>query len=260
LAQSKKCYKCGLAAYTREHIPPLCLFPEIKDSGGNNYRINLLTVPSCELHNTKKSKDDEFLLMSLAGIVGNNFLAYFHNKTKVKRAFQRKNKNFIDKIIKDRKEKIVYNSEGNSFPVYVGSPDLERLVTCFENIAYGVYNYEFNKVFTGECKVLIGFLQYKIDVLEKYKLLVKNGFENKSQSTTSKGSNKVVFKYQFCKPETPGLITVKMTFYGGSDVYVTFKESETDIPFDLTVALIEAGFKTYVEFENGEFIEFNSET
>jgi hypothetical protein len=50
------CYMCDQPAVGVEHAPPKCLFPE---KGG--FRKRLITVPSCSLHNSKKSKDDEYL-------------------------------------------------------------------------------------------------------------------------------------------------------------------------------------------------------
>lgn len=75
----EKCYMCHRDADSREHVPPKCLFPEKKDVGTSAYRNNLITVPSCELHNSNKSKDDEFLMVSIAGIIGNNSIGYAHN-------------------------------------------------------------------------------------------------------------------------------------------------------------------------------------
>jgi len=51
---------CSAKETSREHAPPQCLFPEEKDIG-RNLRKNLVTVPSCDEHNSKKSADDEFL-------------------------------------------------------------------------------------------------------------------------------------------------------------------------------------------------------
>ena len=51
---------CDSAATTREHAPPLCFFPEAKEIN-RDLRRNLITVPSCDRHNSLKSKDDEFL-------------------------------------------------------------------------------------------------------------------------------------------------------------------------------------------------------
>ncbi|MDN5882405.1 MAG: hypothetical protein L0H37_08540, partial [Nitrosospira sp.] len=61
------CYMCDQEATTMEHAPPKCIFPEKKDlSSYDDYRQGLITVPSCEEHNTTKSKDDEYLLYLLA--------------------------------------------------------------------------------------------------------------------------------------------------------------------------------------------------
>jgi len=51
-----KCYHCGTEATGYEHIPPKSFFPE-------GSREELITVPSCDLHNQKKSKDDEYVRM-----------------------------------------------------------------------------------------------------------------------------------------------------------------------------------------------------
>lgn len=51
---------CDSAETSREHAPPSCFFPEAKTIG-RDLRRNLITVPSCDRHNSQKSKDDEFL-------------------------------------------------------------------------------------------------------------------------------------------------------------------------------------------------------
>jgi hypothetical protein len=57
---------CEMAATSREHVPPLCIFPEMKDmQDGTDYRQNLITVPACDAHNLKKSADDEYLQLIL---------------------------------------------------------------------------------------------------------------------------------------------------------------------------------------------------
>jgi len=50
---------CASLATSREHTPPSCFFPE-ESAFGRDLRKNLVTVPSCDHHNSKKSKDDEF--------------------------------------------------------------------------------------------------------------------------------------------------------------------------------------------------------
>jgi hypothetical protein len=59
-ASMSTCYMCSTEETSREHAPPQCLFPEAIDIG-RDLRRNLITVPSCDTHNSKKSADDEFL-------------------------------------------------------------------------------------------------------------------------------------------------------------------------------------------------------
>jgi hypothetical protein len=63
--ENKFCYKCGNIATSREHVPPICLFPEAKDVFGLNFRKDLITVSSRDGHNSNKSHDDEFLMVSI---------------------------------------------------------------------------------------------------------------------------------------------------------------------------------------------------
>jgi hypothetical protein len=61
------CYFCGALATSKEHVPPRCLFPKAGDVvDGADYRKNLVTVASCDVHNMHKSKEDEYLRFILA--------------------------------------------------------------------------------------------------------------------------------------------------------------------------------------------------
>lgn len=69
------CYMCSADENSREHAPPQCLFPEKRDIG-RDLRRNIITVPSCDEHNSKKSADDEFLrAVILMVAVGSNEIA-----------------------------------------------------------------------------------------------------------------------------------------------------------------------------------------
>lgn len=60
MVSATTCYMCDSVETSREHAPPSCFFPEAKEIG-RDLRRNLITVPSCDRHNSCKSKDDEFL-------------------------------------------------------------------------------------------------------------------------------------------------------------------------------------------------------
>lgn len=258
MKEDKVCYKCGKIATSKEHVPPICLFPEQKDVGGADFRKNLITVPSCEEHNTQKSNDDEFLLATIAGVVGNNVLGYVQTKTKVKRIHNRKGKRYIEEIAKNHKELTIKSKEGIEFSVMTGLFDNKRLIKCFQHIACGLYFHEFQKIFDGECPVFIAFTINDSEKDENLKVWFKKEFELNSEKWLIKGANPSVFKYQFGEPDYNGLIPLRMTFYKGADVYVSFMDKTIKKPFDLTHALIEGGVSTTIVLQNGEKIQFNS--
>src|SRR6266446_10964088 len=73
LAEYPTCYACDQPKVSREHVPPLCFFPEEKDAAGQSvYRRELIRVPSCEFHNTRKSDDDLYAAFHLAGTIRGN--------------------------------------------------------------------------------------------------------------------------------------------------------------------------------------------
>jgi len=51
------CYYCGGKKNSREHLPPRQIF--------KGFRVDCMTVPSCDKHNTKKTGDDEVIVKSM---------------------------------------------------------------------------------------------------------------------------------------------------------------------------------------------------
>jgi hypothetical protein len=81
---------CERVATSKEHAPPKCIFPEKKDAlNGKDYRKNLIKVPSCDAHNTQRSKDDEYLMHILPTSVATNDVGINQFLTKVQRATAR---------------------------------------------------------------------------------------------------------------------------------------------------------------------------
>lgn len=253
----EECYVCGSTATSREHVPPRCLFPEQKDIVGIDLKKNLITVPSCDEHNGKKSNDDEFLMVTLSGIVSNNIIGYIHTKTKVKRSLDRKKRDFTNYIIFDTEEAIFKTSNGTVFPVLKGAPDIDRLKKCFEHIAFGLYLEEFNKRFEGELVVFIGFVKYQDDNLERIKSIAKKELDAKADILTMKGANPLVFKYQFCPPDPHGTILMRMVFYEGAEIFVSYREKF--LPFNLFLALSKISDKTIFKLDSGETIELEKD-
>lgn len=254
-----KCYMCGNEATTKEHVPPRCLFPEAKDVKGINLRKELIKVPSCDIHNSQKSKDDEFLLIALTGAVCNNNTAYQQSKTKVNRAVRRKSQDFLGKVVlKNMKSISVKVIDKIEYPVLVGEPNINRFRSCFTHIAYGLYFNKFGHTFIGEINMIIGFLTYKDHNYQTLSEFIKKRFEYEKSRLDIEGKNPQVFTYQFCSPDENGIIGLKMVFYQGAEVFVSFKPIAVEQPYDLVSSLIEKGVKVKFHLEGESFI-FNPE-
>src|SRR3990170_4856618 len=80
------CYMCERNAVTREHVPAKCFFPKDGETSSSDLRKNLVTVPSCDLHNSSKSKDDEYVCFVLAASLDVNPLGADFSGKRIVRA------------------------------------------------------------------------------------------------------------------------------------------------------------------------------
>ena len=253
--KDKICYRCGKIATSDEHVPPKGLFPEQKDIK-IDLRKNLFTVPSCDEHNSKKSDDDEFLLLCLAGSARGNLVGFYHFMTKGRRAISRKHVGFLDQILKDTTFTNLVDKEGNIRRALKGRMNIKRLNKCFENISYGLYFIENKEVFEGEVKIINGFSEIESKNHKSFIDVVEYSFENDQSKHTERGENKEVFFYQFTDPDKFGLISLRFCFYGTLYVYAALIPKGSKKPFDLGIELVKNGVKTIYNLGD-KTIEFN---
>lgn len=246
---------CGQPATSREHVPPKCIFPERKDSEGRDFRDQLIRVPSCDLHNLQKSKDDEFLMVSLAGIFGNNSIGYQHKLSKVNRAIRRSSGRLLDAVFQKR-EHFLITRDNHFIEVIWGTPDYARLTHCFECIAFGLYFQQFRTRFCGKLRVQVGFLHQSEQNPASFSRFIKHRAELDLNAADRLGRNPEVFFYQFSEPDEFGLRLLKMCFYGGLDVFVAFVAEGLKPPEILVMKLIAAGVETHLTVGN-EVYKFN---
>ncbi|AMV22322.1 hypothetical protein [Planctomyces sp. SH-PL14] len=214
------CYMCDRPATSREHVPPRCLFPEMKDIG-ENHRVNLLTVPSCDEHNSGKSADDEFLMASLAGMTGNNRVGILHKFSKVNRAIFRSSFGLLDQALSDQTIEWLEVSPGTFLDVTWGKPDYARLARCFERIAHGMHLCHFGQRFRGTLKYLFDF-PTKDGHWSESDDVGRRKFVEEFDGKPRLGSNPEVFTYQFSIPDQLGVASAHFQFYGSMNIYVAF--------------------------------------
>lgn len=252
--QKEQCYMCEKSATSAEHVPPKCLFPEFKDVK-KNLRVNLITVPSCDEHNGKKSHDDEFLMVSIAGIIGNNSIGYQHYSGKIQRALRRTSYKLLEKVFL-RKELVRIGDENKFIEILWGTPDYERLINCFSHIAYGIYYHHFKQKFNGELKPYLGFLHTNEQNPKAFKAFIKEKVRVELADEPKYGDNLEVFYYQFTKPDNFGIFLVKLCFYQNVDVFVSYMPSGSQKPTHLGFELMKRGIKTIITLGDKEY-EFN---
>lgn len=251
------CYRCAAIATSREHVPPRNLFPEAAETAGIDYRKNLITVPSCDAHNSAKSHDDEFLMVSLAGIIGNNSIGYMHKLGKVDRAIRRSANRLLDELL--LKTEVIYRvevPENRFIDVIWGTPDVARLNRCFEHIAYALHRHHFKRNFSGRVAVILGYLLYKEHNAQKWTEFIRDRAELDLKEQPRLGSNPHVFYYQLSNPDQFGLYMMRLCFYGGLLVYIAFTPEGSSPPANLAVTLIDCGVRTVIALGHKTF-EFN---
>lgn len=215
------CYMCDLEATTVEHAPPKCLFPERKDAPSQkDYRKNLVTVPSCEEHNTATSRDDEYLLYMLSASITSSDVGLNQFLTKVKRAAERSPALASSMLTSTDPVKIFHEDTQEWKDAYGIQLQANRLDSVLIKIAYALYFHEIGKKFAGRVKVVTGFTLYNDRSLNSAiepAFSVSEGFFSQHEA---KGDNPDVFFYRL--EEGPNTATMLMNFYGTSKVLVQF--------------------------------------
>ncbi len=205
-------------ATSKEHVPPKCLFPESKDlDSGLNYRNNLIKVPSCDEHNSEKSKEDEYLQLILTNGYFNNQAGYNHFSKKITRALT-------------RKPAILFSLYEKSNPVTVDNLttvsidiDRERFNRSIEHICRGLYFHEFKKTFSAPIGVhtplLLSINEPESDAVNELVTKLSKKIIHELSAFEKRGDNSEIFWYKMLYDQPKNRLLVQLAFYGGFDVF-----------------------------------------
>lgn len=244
---------CDSPSTSKEHVPPKCLFPEAKDLN-ENYRKDLISVPSCHTHNSAKSAEDEFLMISLAGIIGSNSIGYLHKFTKVTRALRRAAFRQLDQVF-TKKAIFKVALENNRFVDLIwGTPDQERLEKCFDHICRGLFYHEHGKMFKGRTKSLLGFTSTDMGNPREFQRMIRDQAELEFAGKPRLGANPEIFSYRFTDVDEHGLFLVQLRFYGGLDIYSSFIPDGVEIRPNLAMTLMNQGVHTVISAGSNEYV------
>lgn len=219
---------CDATATSVEHVPPRCLFPERKDlPEGEDLRKQLITVPSCDVHNSSKSKDDEYLLYALSMNIPNNPTASNHFSTKVLRAIQRRPSVITKFTEKQISVKVEDTKTGETHKTVAFQVDRRRLENALEMIGHALYFHHFRTSWKGSVSAYPNFLLALTEsnahelngAVEKMAALAEEFFLNEPRY----GENQDVFSYQVAAGQAPVETIMLLRFYEGSKVTLLFR-------------------------------------
>lgn len=225
----EKCYMCDEEGTTKEHVPPKCIFPEAKDiPNGDDYKKNLITVRSCEKHNTAKSKDDVYLLFFLAANVVSNDLAQTQFGSKIMRAVNRAPHVFTE-FAKKNTPVTLKSENGELIHTAAIEIDRARFDSAIEHISYALHYHKYGETFAGNIQVITSGL---VDLSSEDSVEVNERIQNFGRMVDDllaniepEGDNPEVFTYKLLKTDEPHQVIIQMDFYCGFKIVSIMKYS-----------------------------------
>lgn len=220
--EQKLCYWCQETATSKEHVPPKCFFPEAKDVfNGVDYRANLITVPSCDEHNTSKSDIDEYIFYVVLSHHDGNLTAFNQFVTKAMRSFE-KRPWMKDRIYRDRTDATLNGEDTMAFRA-----DMDKFNSGMEATSRAIYYYETEQPCTKSISIHAPMLYSNYgdrqSILNNMLGQAEILFSSIDLAPELKGENKDVFYYQFHTDKEKQVDVLKMVFYSGFKVFTIFK-------------------------------------
>ena len=221
-----RCYYCESPPTSQEHAPPRCLFPTLAESGGVDLRKNLITVPSCEEHNSLKAGDDEHLMYVLSMNVTSGSEGQRLFESKVIRAIQRRAA-LAHRVLKETAPVVLRDERtGEEFQTIAVRADWPRLEETFKRIASALFAHHFGSVYRGPIRVIMEF-QRSIKGASAANsnavmLEISAMADRLFKASPLRGENQPIFAYQVVGDASSDRVAMRSHFYGGSKVFVAF--------------------------------------
>jgi hypothetical protein len=205
---------CASLASSKEHVPPICFFPEHKGlPPGKDYRKNLITVPSCDLHNSRKSEDDQYLLFVIASYYETNLVAQQHFSKNILPAI--KERPMLIKIF----SREYFPVTVNGLPTIAYKVDKNRFNNSIDHIARAIYFHHFRQKMLEPISIVqLAELSSgkNEDFLRNY-LRQELKFKDFQMAPTlpKYGQNQEIFYYQVIEDKRNKKDILRLVFYEG---------------------------------------------
>lgn len=200
------CYYCGAKAVDGEHVPPFCFFPEGK-------RKQLLTVPSCFLHNNMYSDDDDYVRNILTMEISCNRTGKKLYYDKSHRSFKRNPKD-VEYINKRAVDITLINGTKTGA---IGL-DVNKFNNVMRKIGYGLFFLKYNRIWKKPLNIYCPNLLDKRSLVSPLGKLFKKVYKDFSWAK-SYGENIDVFTYKWGKDNKDNIM-LRLRFYDKILVYI----------------------------------------
>jgi hypothetical protein len=211
MVDTETCYSCDRPATTREHAPPKCFFPEEKDVG-RDLRKNLISVPSCEDHNTARSRDDQYAMAFVVMQYQTTGVARDQFATKIIRSLKR-DLTLVDQVFNEARQLTV-----NGQPSVVVSVDRARFDRVMASTFRALIYHESGEKLNSEVSVFSLGIQHQNFERDPNEAVLAFQIRSVLKEQPRLGANPEVFWYQFV--HRPNEISaMRLHFYEGFSVY-----------------------------------------
>ena len=221
----RTCYMCEEVETSREHVPAACFFPERKDlPEGVDLRRNLFTVPSCDVHNSHKSQDDQYLWHIITAARGLNDCGTRMVRTKVVRSI-RERPALISSLMRSAEPVQIYDpNTGQWHQTAKFQFDGSRVFRGLEHLGRALYFHHFKETWPAVVQPFPSFAQFGSHKMQRSDQQMWRHIIERAAAAMAGldriGNNQDAFYYQVMpKDESPGAV-MRVTFYGG--VTITF--------------------------------------
>jgi len=230
-ATPETCYACNSLGTSREHAPPLCVFPESADvDDGDDYRKNLWRVWSCDEHNLEKSADDEYMFHVLASNITSNAHGLGQVTTKVRRAvlraLERQGHAPISAAMSASQEVRVRDSATGTIHEAAMAPLEPRFLRSLELTALALHRHHYRLNWPGGVVVWPDFVDYpdaeNKPELDRFRQALYEQATREFATAERLGANPNVFWYSVRESLVPPGRLMRLAFYGGATVTAYF--------------------------------------
>jgi len=202
---------CERESTSREHVPPKCFFSRSKDSlSSKDLRINLITVPSCDVHNNKKSGDDLYLLHIIAMAYKNNPEGLHLFKKRIRKTAENY-PHLLKSFFAELEKAFSKNQVPLAFEV-----EMKRFEAGMTCMAHAIYFHHYKTKWQESIEIRSPSLRYLPEMpnyIDRNTVLAEA--EKFDDGTQKYGKNQDVFFYQFIEGPRPDHKLARLVFYQG---------------------------------------------